>query len=334
MDLVEYVKENTNPLKILNHYNFREINENEHSIRACCGIHNGENNSGFIWNKENNLWFCYTGECGGGDVFDLIQKIEGISFKDSVKKAASILGLNTENMSIGERKDSVLKEQKRWMEKQKSYILNSKKKELDINYQIISDISIPDNISKRFSKDTFEFYNAKFAKEYIVDGTKMYNKLVIPIYDNSICIGFALRDTTGNFKPKWLYQPKGLKLSHTLYNYDVAEKNILENCLQEIILVEGIFDVWAYHEIGIDNVVAIFGSSISEEQYRKIMLLGTDITLSFDNDEAGNKCKEKTAKKFNNKAIINLINLPENCDPDDINRNELKGCYMNRTRLN
>ena len=52
MDLVEYVKENTNPLKILNHYNFREINENEHSIRACCGIHNGENNSGFIWNKE------------------------------------------------------------------------------------------------------------------------------------------------------------------------------------------------------------------------------------------------------------------------------------------
>ena len=92
--------------------------------------------------------------------------------------------------------------------------------------------------------------------------------------------------------------------------------------------------MWAYHEIGIDNVVAIFGSSISEEQYRKLMLLGTDITLSFDNDEAGNKCKEKTAKKFNNKAIINLINLPENCDPDDINRNELKGCYMNRTRLN
>lgn len=332
MDLVEYVKEHTDPLKILNHYNFKEISENEYSIRACCAIHNGDNNTGFIWNKENNLWFCYSGECGGGDVFDLIQKIEGLNFESAVKKAASILGLDNTNMPIRDRKSDVLREQMKWIEKQKKFSFIQKLGGKPFSY-IYSENPIPLHILNRFSKDTVNFYKATFAKEYELEKSKTYNKLVIPIFENEICMGVALRDTTGKFNPKWLYQPKGLNLGSLLYNYDLAKKKIIENCMNEIILVEGIFDVWAYHEIGMDNVVAVFGSSISNEQYKKILMLGVDVTLSFDNDKSGNKCKEKSIDKFKNKVGINLINLPENCDPDDVDREVLKTCYMNRKQF-
>lgn len=336
MDLVEYVKQNTDPLKILNHYHFREISENEYSIRACCEIHGGDNNTGFIWNKENDLWFCYTGDCGGGDVFDLIQKIEGIDFKEAVKRAASILGLDVEGKPIKNRKDDVLREQMKWIEKQKKR--NKKSKiggKIPFNH-ILNPIEPTQSILNRFSEDTIKFYKGEFAREIIFPKTNqekditLYNKLVIPICDNNICIGMALRDLTDKFLPKWLYQPRGLSLNETLYNYDTAKQSIIENCINEVILVEGIFDVWAYHEIGLDNVVAIFGSSLSDEQYKKILMLGVDVTLSFDNDNAGNKCKDKVLKLLKNKASINLINLPSGCDPDDISRDELRNCYMNR----
>lgn len=337
MDLVEYVKQNTDPLKILNHYNFREISENEYSLRACCEIHGGDNNTGFIWNKENDLWFCYTGECGGGDVFDLIQKIEGIDFKEAVKKAALILGLEAGDMQIKNKRDDVLREQLRWIESQKKRFINKNNnqggKTPSIN--ISKSAYLPQSILDRFSEDTVNFYKGEFAQELTITEesgktTKLYNKLLIPIYDKDERIGVALRDTTGNFNPKWLYQPRGLKLSETLYNYDIADKAIVENCMNEVILVEGIFDVWAYHEIGLDNVVAIFGSSLSDEQYKKILKLGVDVTLSFDNDNAGNKCKDKVLKLLKNKASINLINLPEGRDPDDISRSDLKSCYLSR----
>lgn len=88
MTAVEFIQENTDPMVLLEHYNFREIKQYENEIRACCEIHKGNNPNAFIWNKKNNLWFCYTGEnCGGGDAVELVQKMENISFVSAVSKA-------------------------------------------------------------------------------------------------------------------------------------------------------------------------------------------------------------------------------------------------------
>jgi DNA primase len=107
-------------------------------------------------------------------------------------------------------------------------------------------------------------------------------------------------------------------------------KAIKEHKLNEIILVEGIFDVWAYHEIGIDNVMAVFGSSLKEEQYKTLLKTGKDITTSFDNDKAGQKCTQEVLKKFKNKAELHVIDLPEDHDPADCTPETLRQAYLSR----
>jgi DNA primase len=151
---------------------------------------------------------------------------------------------------------------------------------------------------------------------------------MIPIYQDKKLISVGLREL-GNNIPKWLYQPRGVKLSNTFYNIDRVNE-LIEDGTDEIILVEGIFDVWAYHRIGIDNVLAIFGSNISEKQYKELMKFNVKITFSFDNDEAGNKCKDKSIKLFENKNEIAVITLPKEKDPADCTSSELLDCYLGR----
>jgi DNA primase len=321
---VEYIKEHIEPLEILNHYNFKSVREYEHEYRACCAIHHGNNPNAFVWNKSNNLWFCYTGEdCGGGDVFTLIQKIENTSFIQAIHKAAAILHLDIDGMEINLAEDRIKHEQKMWLQRQKN------KGVTHIEEFALPQIELLETYSfDRFDSETINFYEANFCSRIQIGESIFTNKLMIPIYQDKKLISVGLREL-GNNIPKWLYQPRGVKLSNTFYNIDRVNE-LIEDGTDEIILVEGIFDVWAYHRIGIDNVLAIFGSNISEKQYKELMKFNVKITFSFDNDEAGNKCKDKSIKLFENKNEIAVITLPKEKDPADCTSSELLDCYLGR----
>lgn len=328
MNAVEYINNNLNPLDILEYYEFNNIKDQGNCIRACCKIHGGNNPTAFCWNKENNLWCCFTDNCGGGDVFNLIEKIEGIPFVQAVSKAASILGLNIDGMSVKEPVDRIKVSHKKWLKKQLNNMDGNEPYELSFTKytKTCEDFD-------RFDEEIIEYYNAAFAKCYPTDNGVLKNKLVIPLYDKDMCVGVALRDTTGIYKPKWLYMPEGLKVGKFLYNLENALNTIDKYGLESIILVEGIFDVWAYHKAGLDNVIAIFGSSLKDEQIKTLIGLGVDFILSFDNDEAGIKCTNKTIESLKLYGRIQVVELPEGKDPADLTSSELLQCYMNRARV-
>lgn len=329
MDVVELIQDNLNPLVILNHYGFRHIDETEDSFRACCEIHKGNNPTAFIWNKSNNLWFCYTGDCYGGDVFSLIMKMENVDFITAIKRAASIFGLDITGMVIGATKNRIINEHMKWIELQKRKALpKHKATAYDLPYTKYESDS---DVFDRFPAETIEHYDATFCKLYPLEESMLYNKLVIPIIKNDIRVGVALRDTTGHYFPKWIYQPKGLKTGKLLYNFDTILDMYGNDEITDVVLVEGIFDVWAYHQIGIDNVVAVFGSSLKEEQYNMLLTLPLNIIMSFDNDDAGHKCAKETAKKFKNKTQIYNVLLPDEYDPANCSKDQLMDAYLNRT---
>lgn len=329
MTAVEFIQENTDPMVLLEHYNFREIKQYENEIRACCEIHKGNNPNAFIWNKKNNLWFCYTGEnCGGGDAVELVQKMENISFVSAVSKAASILHLDIEGLEVLQT-DRIKREQKAWLKKQAK---TSRYKEPEKIYEIPYTAYYDNHPSfSRFDEETLKFYDAKFCKLFPSENSVLKNKLVIPLHFEHILRGAALRDTTGIFFPKWMYMPKGFKASKYLYNIDRITNLIEEGC-EEIILTEGIFDVWSFHDIGLDNAAAIFGSNLSQEQYDTLMKLNVGITTCFDNDKAGQKCTLSAIKKFRNKTDLKVMELPEGKDPGDCTKDELLSAYLNRRR--
>ncbi len=328
----ETLKESINPETLLSYYGFKHIRNYGDTLRACCAIHGGDNETGFVWNLSNNLWFCYTGDCGGGDAYDLVMKMENVDFKTAVSRIAEIAGIDISEVDFHQRFD-VINEQHKWLERQKKKsILNNNSEfhnEIPHKKYLINEIE-ENSISLRFKPETFNYYNSYFARIYPTKEKLYENKLVIPLMKNEIQCGVALRDFSGYSKPKWLYVPKGMKIGNILYNYDKALDFVEEYGLDELILVEGIFDVWAYHEAGIDNAVCVFGSSLSETQSRMILKTGLDVTLSFDNDEAGNRCTEKVKKMLKNKTEIKQIYIPSGCDPCDVDRDVLKSLYLKR----
>ena len=81
---------------------------------------------------------------------------------------------------------------------------------------------------------------------------------------------------------------------------------------KSIVIVEGPGDVWRLKEAGIDNAVALFGCSLSDQQ--QILLESSkvmNIYLLLDEDKAGKNgiqmIKESLDRMFNIKVLSHLL---------------------------
>ncbi|MAF25454.1 hypothetical protein CL634_07760 [bacterium] len=147
----------------------------------------------------------------------------------------------------------------------------------------------------------------KFDVGVCLDSTKpMYNRVVAPVYDDDFkyivgCVG-RVQNENHNGK-KWV-NSKNFHTGSYLYGYWLAKEKIRE--LKTVILVEGQGDVWRMHEAGIENVVGIFGSSLSDSQSRTLETSGAfTIVIMTDNDEAGKKAKNSIKSKCS--RIFNIV---------------------------
>lgn len=83
------------------------------------------------------------------------------------------------------------------------------------------------------------------------------------------------------------------------------------------ILVEGYMDVISMHQIGICNVVASSGTSLTEGQIRLIRRFTRKVTLIYDSDAAGIKASLRGSRLLLAEGMeIKVLQLPEGEDPD------------------
>lgn len=326
---VDVIKDNVDVIKILEHYGMKNFTESGDYIRTRCLIHGGDNSTAFVMNTQTTLWSCHTGEeCGGGDIFTLVEKIEGIGFVDSVKKIAEILGINIETMVIAERKSEYQKELQEWMK----FIERKKKSNRQIKEYNLDGEVLPLKKYRHFTPETLSHFNAGYTKKANYINSKgeistTYDRIVCPIYLDGVQIGASLRKTKAREQVKWLHLPTGLGVGNLIYNIDACKD------YDTIIIVEGIFDVWSYHQAGIKNVVCVFGSKITEEQYKILFRTGKDIILSFDGDDAGMKATKQAVELFKNKATLYMVKFEEGIDPGGITSEELLKIYNNKERI-
>lgn len=81
--------------------------------------------------------------------------------------------------------------------------------------------------------------------------------------------------------------------SKILFGYDLAKKSINEK--KEVILVEGQMDLIMSHQAGIQNIVAVSGTSLTEDHIKILKRFADKVLLSFDQDEAGEKAMKRSA---------------------------------------
>jgi len=112
------------------------------------------------------------------------------------------------------------------------------------------------------------------------------DRIMIPIRDEKGNIVTFCGRTIKDEEPKYLHtsETKIFKKKELLYNFSDAKLLAYNN---ELILVEGYMDVIGAKKIGYNNVAAIMGTALTEEQLNLIKKNHSYITLALDNDRAG-----------------------------------------------
>lgn len=325
MDAVSFLNQHINIELLLQHYNFEKIHSDGNMIRACCKLHGGNNPTAFVANRNNGLWYCHTSNCGGGDIYTLVQKLENIDFVSSVKWLADFFKVNINNLSLSGRNKNYVNEISNFITLMRK---NRKKsfKEFHINEHIREVTKF-----RNFNKSTIDFFNLGYVDKVNLlkrDGTHytLYKRLAFPIMFNNIQIGTSFRRTKSYDMPKWSHQPVHLKYGNILYNYDSIVNQ------PHFAICEGITDVWAYHEIDIP-AAATFGAHITNEQYKLLLKTGADLILSFDGDKAGQSVTDKAIDLFYHKANLEIVSFNDFEDPESITRKELKYRFDCRKKL-
>jgi 5S rRNA maturation endonuclease (ribonuclease M5) len=303
-------------------------------VSMSCPIHGGDNASAFNLYHQGDTyrgnWKCRTHQCEQTFKSSIIGFIRGclsnskygwtkdgdqvVSFQDAVDFATKFTNKTLADISISRKQ----KEKCQFVNTVKYIATAEKSSTPKISRSFIrKNLAIPSSyfLNRGFSKEVLNSYD---VGECLTQGKEMCNRAVAPIYDIDYqymvgCTGRSLFEKCDQCKayhdPKescpakenvWKYSKwrhsYGFKTEEHLYNFWKAKNFVKDH--HAIILVESPGNVWRLEEAGINNAVAMFGSSLSDRQKMLLDISGamTIITI-MDNDEAGRNAAKKIFKK-------------------------------------
>jgi DNA primase len=148
-------------------------------------------------------------------------------------------------------------------------------------------------------------------------------RVMFPIHNlTGRVIGFGGRILNSEkSKAKYVNSPESdiYSKSKVLYGIFYARNAILKN--DNCLLVEGYTDVISLHQIGIENVVASSGTSLTTDQIKLIKRFTPNITILYDGDAAGLKASFRGIDMILEAGLnVKIVLFPEGEDPDSYAR--------------
>ena len=137
-------------------------------------------------------------------------------------------------------------------------------------------------------------------------------------------VGFNARkldSATKGVQQKYVNSPASsiYQKDRELYGIHLAKKAMTQE--NNVFVVEGQTDVISMHQCGIENVVAGSGTAFSVHQTRTLRRFTNNITLIYDNDQAGKHAAMERIDMMLPEGInVKLLFLPEGEDPDSYAR--------------
>ena len=164
----------------------------------------------------------------------------------------------------------------------------------------------------------------KYDDGRLVD--RFYDRVMFPIHSHSGRIiafgGRTLKQSTPEKHiAKYVNSPETeiYVKSKSLYGIYFAKSEISKK--DKCILVEGYLDVLQMHQLGILNVVASSGTSLTVDQIRLIHKFTDNITIIYDGDGAGIKAALRGIGLILKEGMnVKVVLLPDGQDPDDFAR--------------
>ena len=345
---IEEIRSRTDLADLISSYGV-QVRRAGSSYKACCPFHH-EKTPSFNIQPDKGFYHCFG--CGeSGDCFKFVQKQEGLSFIEAVKKLAAACGV-----TIEEREDPQAGMRKRL------YALHAelaafyrrcllKTRAAGMARAYLSSRDLPEEVCEKFqigyapaSSDAMLEWAAKYSfkpEELEAAGVllppkyqngRWYNRfadrLVFPIHDRSgRVVAFSCRtletDKTKMRGGKYVNSPETpiFKKSNVLYGFDFAAPNIVKAPRREAIVCEGQIDVIRCHSAGFTTALASQGTAFTEEHVRMVKKCADSVVLVFDADGAGRKAAIKTGAEFLAVEMpVRVATLPPGEDPDSLIR--------------
>ena len=150
------------------------------------------------------------------------------------------------------------------------------------------------------------------------------NRIVFPIESVTgrvLAFGGRLLGKEGKGAPKYLNSPESpiFHKGEVLYGLSWARNHIRRDA--SVMVVEGFMDVVSLAAVGIRNVVAPLGTSLTESHARLLKRYTTQVRLLFDSDPAGLRATFRAADTLLGQGLhASVVTLPDGEDPDSVAR--------------
>ena len=314
---------------------------------ACCPFHN-EKTPSFSVSASKGIYKCFG--CGkSGTAVGFVMEHENMSYTEALKYLAK--KYNIEVVEKEETAEEIAKRQR----SESLYLVSEYAGKFfqesmqtpdgqAIAYQYFKSRGLEDETIRKYGlgwspvtrKALSEAARAAgYKEEFLVetglsikydDGRlldRFYDRVMFPIHSVSGRIiafgGRTLR--TDKSVAKYVNSPETeiYVKSRSLYGIYFAKNEIARQ--DKCILVEGYLDVLSMHQLGITNVVASSGTSLTVEQIRLIRKFTNNVTIIYDGDGAGIKAALRGIGLVLKEGLnVKIVLLPDGMDPDDFAR--------------
>ena len=349
-EVIEEVRHRTNIVDIIGQY--VQLKKSGKNYMGLCPFHE-ERSPSFSVAEDKQIFHCFG--CGkGGTVFNFLQEIEGISFPESVKRVADLEHLSVDfdwseprevaDTPENQQRRSLLQLHSKAAELYHHILVNTKIGEPALNYLLERGLTqeLIETFQIGFAPQKRDFLSQVFKNEQLDEtlfepsglfvqrdnGTfldRFYQRIMFPINDpQGNVIAFSGRllktaDFPGDEMPKYLNSPETTLFNkrETLFNFDKARKEIRKE--NTVLLFEGFMDVIAAWQSGVKSGVASMGTSLTNEQIRRLERVAKEVVICYDGDNAGVQATNRAIQLLqeNSHFELSIVSIPEKLDPDE-----------------
>lgn len=314
---------------------------------ACCPFHN-EKTPSFYVSPAKGIYKCFG--CGkSGTAVGFVMEHESLSYHEALKFLARKYGIevvekeeSADEIASRQRNESLLLVS----EYACGFFRDSLRTEQGraIGYAYFKSRGLEDSTIEKFglgwapvSRHSLAqaALKAGYKEEFLVDtglcvrrddgslADRFYDRVMFPVHSVSgRVIAFGGRTLkTDKSVAKYVNSPETeiYVKSRSLYGIYFAKNEISRQ--NRCLLVEGYLDVISMHQLGITNVVASSGTSLTVEQIRLIRKFTSNVTIIYDGDSAGIHAALRGIGLVLKEGLnVKVVLLPDGDDPDSYSR--------------
>ena len=314
---------------------------------ACCPFHN-EKTPSFYVSPAKGIFKCFG--CGkSGTAVGFVMEHENLSYVEALKFLARKYNIevvekeeSAEDIALRQRNESLMLVS----EFAAGFFKDSLKTEEGhaIGYAYFKSRGLEDATIEKFGLGWAPLSRhaladaareAGYKEEFLVDtglcvkrddgslSDRFFDRVIFPIHSvNGRPIAFGGRTLrTDKTVAKYVNSPETeiYVKSRSLYGIYFARNEIVRQ--DRCFLVEGYLDVISMHQLGITNVAASSGTSLTVEQVRLIRRFTENVTIIYDGDSAGIHAALRGIGLVLKEGLnVKVVLLPDGDDPDSFSR--------------